>query len=388
MNSSRIEKYCCGCGLCSHWQEGHYDSRGFFRPNERITESGFDTSVCYCNSLAGTSEPASWWGPMRSAQYSWSCDEGIRETASSGGTLTALCAYMLKSGLVDGVVQVSRDSGSQIRTNVALSVSPADVIRCAGSRYAGSAVLANLFDQIERNKRYAVVAKPCDARVLRSWLTLNDGWKDTFPYILSFFCGGTPTCQANVRLLSEMGVKEDDLADFWYRGHGWPGMATAIRHDGTMSTMEYESSWGRILGRDLQEICRFCWEGTGEAADLSCGDGWYVADGRPSFEETAGRNITLTRTEAGKRLLEGAVASGEVEIEQIEDLDVLSAMQPGQYVRKAAMFSFVLAMRLAHKETPRYSLREISRWSRSIPLTMRCRMFLGTLRRITRGKIN
>ena len=130
---------------------------------------------------------------MRSAQYSWSCDEGIRETASSGGTLTALCAYMLKSGLVDGVVQVSRDSGSQIRTNVALSVSPADVIRCAGSRYAGSAVLANLFDQIERNKRYAVVAKPCDARVLRSWLTLNDGWKDTFPYILSFFCGGTPT---------------------------------------------------------------------------------------------------------------------------------------------------------------------------------------------------
>lgn len=142
-----------------------------------------------------------WWGPVKSAIYSCSTDSAMRRKASSGGTLTALCDYMLESGTVDGVIQVSRDPDSQIRTKSILSESPADVANCVGSRYTGSAVLSGLFESAERGKRYAVVGKPCDTRVLRAWLAKHEGWKATFPYLLSFFCGGTPTRQANERLL-------------------------------------------------------------------------------------------------------------------------------------------------------------------------------------------
>lgn len=388
MSISRVEKYCCGCGLCNNWVEGRYDARGFFRPGKDLDKSGFDTSICYCNSLTGSADSALWWGPVKSAIYSCSTDSAMRRKASSGGTLTALCDYMLESGTVDGVIQVSRDPDSQIRTKSILSESPADVANCVGSRYTGSAVLSGLFESAERGKRYAVVGKPCDTRVLRAWLAKHEGWKATFPYLLSFFCGGTPTRQANERLLAKLQVDESDLADFWYRGHGWPGRTTAVRRDGSLSSMDYEVSWNQILGRDVQEICRFCWEGTGEAADVSCGDGWHVQDGRPLFEEAPGRNVTLVRTDAGAHLLENAIAAGALEVEPIDDLSILGDMQPGQHVRKAAMASFILAMRLACKETPRYSLSEISRWSSDMPLSTRCLMFLGTLKRIARGKIS
>lgn len=387
MMASRVERYCCGCGLCSGVCDHHIDARGYYRPTSDPEESGFDTSVCYCNSLTGAGNPSAPWGPLLTACYSWSSNPDVRHAASSGGTLTALCAHLLRNGMVDGVVQVSTDPEDPMRTTTVVSETPDEVLACAGSRYTASSPYVGLFNRVDQGKRYAVVAKPCDIRVLRSWLVGNADWKNTFPYLLSFFCGGTPTAQANDRLLASMGGSRDNLSSFRYSGCGWPGMTTAAFEGGTAAEMEYEKSWGQILGRDLQEVCRFCWEGTGEAADLSCGDGWYLVGGHPSFKEADGRNVTFARTKAGEELLRSAVAAGVLETSPLEDLEVVNEMQPGQCMRKSAMHSFILAMRLARKQTPSYSLRQLACWQKRLPLAVRCKMFLGTLRRIASGKI-
>lgn len=57
MMASRVERYCCGCGLCSGVCDHHIDARGYYRPTSDPEESGFDTSVCYCNSLTGAGTP-------------------------------------------------------------------------------------------------------------------------------------------------------------------------------------------------------------------------------------------------------------------------------------------------------------------------------------------
>lgn len=189
MMASRVERYCCGCGLCSGVCDHHIDARGYYRPTSDPEESGFDTSVCYCNSLTGAGNPSAPWGPLLTACYSWSSNPDVRHAASSGGTLTALCAHLLRNGMVDGAVQVSTDPEDPMRTTTVVSETPDEVLACAGSRYTASSPYVGLFNRVDQGKRYAVVAKPCDIRVLRSWLVGNADWKNTFPYLLSFFCG-------------------------------------------------------------------------------------------------------------------------------------------------------------------------------------------------------
>ena len=140
-----------------------------------------------------------------------------------------------------------------------------------------------------------MIGKPCDIRVLREYIKENN-LENTILYLLTFFCAGTPSIDANKKLLNFLNVNKNRIKNLTYRGNGWPGKTTIVQDDGKMYSTEYENSWGNYLGRDLQEICRFCWEGVGEAADISCGDGWYLENNRPTFTENLGRNVILART--------------------------------------------------------------------------------------------
>lgn len=183
-----------------------------------------------------------------------------------------------------------------------------------------------------------------------------------------------------------MKVKENLLKDFTYRGNGWPGLTTAIQMNGEKSQIEYEESWGKILGRDLQEICRFCWDGVGASADISCGDGWYIIDGRPSFAEGDGRNVIFARTEKGDSLLNELKKAKRIEF-QDADISELELMQPGQFMRKTAMFVRILAMRLMRKSTPNYRMMELLPFAMKNSIYVNFKMFGGTIKRIKNKKI-
>ena len=380
-------KYCCGCGLCNNFVEGKYDERGYFRPDQKQLKEKFDTSCCYCN-CQDSSVSEQIWGDYKSLYYGYSLNDDVRKKASSGGVITEIACYLLKSKKVDFVIHIKTSDSSPIKSEVAYSATEDDVVKNCGSRYNASSALVDILNKIEKGKKYAVIAKPCDIKVLRNYLNANPELEDTILYLLTFFCGGTPSYQANLKLLSKMKIKEQDLDSFVYRGNGWPGMTTGVCRNGKVSQVEYEESWGQILGRDLQEMCRFCWDGVGSAADISCGDGWYLENGKPSFEENDGRNVIFSRTDKGEKLLAQMQSAGIINLEKETDSTVLIQMQPGQYMRKAAMYSRVLAMRCMGKTVPKYTLKKIRPYSKKLSLKMNFKMFLGTVRRIMQGKID
>ena len=114
---------------------------------------------------------------------------------------------------------------------------------------------------------------------------------------------GTPSLKANKKLLKFLNPYNNKIKELSYRGNGWPGNASILLENGKYNYTSYENSWGNYLGRDLQDICRFCWEGTGEAADISCGDGWYIENNKPVFAENEGRNVILARTLKRKAII-------------------------------------------------------------------------------------
>lgn len=379
-------KYCCGCGLCSSFVEGKKDTRGFYRPKKELFQTKFDTSVCYCNYLINSTKQEM-WGHVKNAYFCYSNNEYVRKRASSGGALTEISHYLIKNHIVDEIIQIKLDENDLLNTVVIHNTEEDTVYECCGSRYTSSASLQGLLDCIDLSRRYAVVGKPCDIRVLREYMKKNDFLSSSIVLLLSFFCGGTPSYQANEKLMNKMGLERHQLKMFNYRGNGWPGKTVGIQKNGKTSEIEYEESWGAILGRDLQEICRFCWEGVGEAADISCGDGWYLENGEPSFEEKEGRNVVLARTNYGDDILRDMSKKNLITLEKMESLDILESIQPGQFMRKCAMFSRIFAMKIMGKAVPKYNMKQLFLYAKKIPFTLNIRMFGGTVKRVIKGNI-
>lgn len=393
-NKKSITKYCIGCGLCESAGKAVVctDSEGFctLKP-ESVTEETveFASEVCHLSSASvGCLSKTDIWGTNRGMFFGHSGEDEIRTKASSGGVITSLCIYLLEQGLADGIVQTGVSSISVIQTEVRISTTRQEVLSCCGSRYTVSSPLLGIFEKTDENKRYAFVGKPCDAAALRNYLELYPEKKKTFPYIFSFFCAGLPGKRAEHTLLKKLGTSEEECVSLTYRGNGWPGKTTAVTKNGTASDMPYKEAWGGILGRGVHTACRFCMDGIGERADISCGDAWYqYENGEPKFEEAPGRNVIIPRSQTGESLLQEAVEKGYVIISGNASPEYLKSIQIYQFSRKAVMKDKMLAHRFTFHTAPYGKVKDVSAFNKLVGKKERFRIFAGTVKRILQKKI-
>ena len=155
--------------------------------------------------------------------------------------------------------------------------------------------------------------------------------------------------------------------------------------------MEYKNAWGKHLGRDIRNLCRFCIDGTGDAADIVCADFWHLGEnGMPDFSEHDGRSIIITRTTKGTKTVEDSIHTGHITIEEdfTERIDSeFQLYQPNHYKRKGTMGSMIRALKLCGKQAPRYSGSYLKKYGEHIDSKVKMKFFLGTVKRIIKGKI-
>ena len=386
--------YCVGCGLC----EGFFgcekaklalNEKGFYAPEFHLADEEWRLLDRFCPArLAADCQHHGVWGQDRTVCLGYASDAEVRHRASSGGVLTALACFLLREHRVDGILQIG-EGRSPWLPEPHVNTSEREVIECCGSRYVVSTPLSKIGELLKEPsaRRYAVIGRPCDVRALRSLLAEYPNHRARFPYLFSFFCAGTPSLKASERMAERMGADRACVASVRYRGNGWPGFSTVTEAAGREYRMSYEESWGNILGRDLYLGCRFCCDGIGEAADISCGDAWYLnEDESICFDEREGRNVIFARTEQGESLLAEAIAGGAVIAEPFR-LETLRKMQPYQYIRKAQLRYKLLAMRTMGKQVPPISIRSLKAYRGLIPIKTRMRMYLGTIRRVLKKRI-
>ncbi|PJG83511.1 Coenzyme F420 hydrogenase/dehydrogenase, beta subunit C-terminal domain [Caviibacterium pharyngocola] len=388
-NVDLYKEYCTGCGLCSSILNVQFekDEKGFSWPILSDNEKEFCEKVCPAGGNA-YSDYTSPWGKYINLYESWANDFDIRNKASSGGTLTALCCYLLEHKLVDGIIQTKASSQVVYETETVISTTIEEVKACMGSRYSISSPLKNIKQIVENGKIYAFVGKPCDVASLRAYLALDPKLEAQIKYLLSFFCAGEPSDIAQTKLLNTLNCNEaTDCISLQYRGNGWPGEAIAIKTDYSSKSISYDDSWGKILGRDVRHICRFCMDGIGESADVSCGDLWHLTpDNKPNFSEALGRNMSFARTQKGEELMQQATKAGYI-ASDITNEEQLKFVQTYQYTRRATMYAKLMAMKLMRRNTPDYNVEKMKRMSRLVNLKTQVRTALGILKRIYNKKI-
>jgi coenzyme F420 hydrogenase subunit beta len=384
---------CSGCGLCASLSAGSLEMRtnaeGFLRPhlNRPLSEptDRLIGELCpgiFLHQTAGAGIDHPLWGPIIWVRVGAATDARLRHHASSGGALSAILTYLIDSSTVDYIVETAASSDAPLENMTVCSTDAAGIYRAAGSRYAPSAPLRSLHQMLDQPGRFALVAKPCDIAAARALGRRDKRVDAKIPVMLSFFCAGVPSLAGGRAILGELGVAEQDVASFRYRGDGWPGRASATIRDGSDRGMSYARSWGDILSHHVQFRCKICPDGSGGFADIVCGDAWHCDDeGYPLFEEADGLSLIISRSERGEGVVTGAIATGKLFAESM-DVSMLEAMQPAQARRKRLVLSRLAGMTAAGLKVPQFRGLNLVRAARSASLVAHARSFLGIIRRL------
>ncbi|GAA1855346.1 Coenzyme F420 hydrogenase/dehydrogenase, beta subunit C-terminal domain [Microlunatus capsulatus] len=357
---------CSGCGACTQLDAGlamALDAEGYARPVRGTAAPApvpgaaatFDR-ICPGRRVASPRPPGAevhpTLGPVVSAWEAWASDPEIRHRGSSGGTLTALVAWLTENG-EQASFTGARAAAAEPRRTVSVTITSRDeALASAGSRYAPVASVAAPGALAPGT---GLVGKPCEVSAARALLDGAPATGST-PLLLSFFCAGTPSQHATDALVRELGVPDDaGLRDLWYRGRGWPGHFTAEAADGRTVRTTYDESWGRHLGKATQWRCKICPDGVGESSDVTAADFWHTdAKGYPVFTEGDGTSALLARTPRGHEVLQRAFAAGVLTGRAL-DLDALAGVQPLQVSRRSTLLGRLVGARLAGRPVPRYT---------------------------------
>jgi coenzyme F420 hydrogenase subunit beta len=322
------------------------------------------------------------WGPILEVWEGHAADPDIRYCGSSGGAATAIAIYCLERGDMQGVLHVSPALAHPTKNISGYSKTKAELLAATGSRYCPASPCADL-GLIEKASGSSVfIGKPCDVQGLRKAQALRSALAAKAGLAISIFCAGTPSSVGTRELLKSVGVNPKDVAGLRYRGKGWPGDFEVTYKDDarTKKQLSYKDSWG-FLQKYRPYRCHLCPDGTGEFADISCGDPWY----REIGEGESGHSLILVRTEKGRDILRGAINTDYIKAD-LADPSILERSQQNLFNKRAAVWGRLLAFRFFGLSVPRYEgFPLFSNWL-TLSLSDKARSVFGTMRRIVQRK--
>lgn len=318
------------------------------------------------------------WGPVLQVWEGHARDPDLRYYGSSGGLASALALYAVERAGMRGVVHVGHDDVVRYRNKTAFSRTREDLLAATGSRYAPASPCDGLKLIEQGDGPAAFMGKPCDVAGLRKTQAIRPGLDRNVGVAIGIFCAGTPSTQGTLDLLRSHGIDPLEVDEVRYRGRGWPGMFS-IRRKGSnewVGLATYQEAWG-FLQRYRPYRCHLCPDSTAQFADISCGDPWY----RPIEEGELGSSLVLARTPRGREIVEGAIASGYVDLKVVPP-ETLDLSQKELQRKRGAIWGRVTTMKIAGVPAPRIEgFHLFHNWLR-LSLMDKARSVIGTLRRI------
>ncbi len=358
----RLRDTACGTcrdclAVCPAWENDHRNLA--FRP-------GIDATL-----FAG-------FGPVLELWQGHASDPLVRHFGASGGLLTAFALHALQQPDLHGVLHIAADPRDPLRNRTTFSRTRADLLAATGSRYAPASACDSFAALESATGPCVFIGQPSEVTALRKAARLRPTLAYHVALTFSFFSAGAPARSGTAAVLTALGLRPADVRAVRYRGLGWPGRFVAFvvepwRADRSMS---YEQSWG-ILQAHRPFSTHLCPDGTGEDADLSCGDAWGSTD-RTTSE---GSSLLLVRTEAGRRFVHQAMKAGAVQLARVGP-ERLREAQPNLLAKRGAVGARVLALRCLGLPAPRLTGFNLLRAWLRLPFSARLRAFFGTLRRV------
>ena len=359
------EGKCIGCGLCaSKFPERismGITGTGYFRPKlkEELDNEITDDIYQFCPGVVQTGLDASEvqkaanknnvWGSYMNLYTGHATDKEVRQVSATGGVLTGLSQYLLHSCTVKFILHVSGSEKFPATGQNHLSRDHNDLLKAAGSVYGPTAPLSELHQLLERNEKFAVVAKPCDISAIRLLAKTDERVGKLITHFLTMVCGGFSPPTGTLAFLHREAIDVEQVKQFSYRRGACPGPVELGLADGKRVEKSYLEFWGEDESMwHLPWRCKVCPDGTGEGADIAAADSW--PGGSPDVEtmkNDPGSNALIVRTRPGQQLLDDACAAGFITLSGNASIEDLNDWQPHQVKKKYAAKARYEGMRKA-----------------------------------------
>lgn len=385
---------CVGCGACAYVCSENVGLANVvnegIRPTVERSHCGTcDQCLTVCPGIhvthssdvdrsAALDDLATSWGPILEIWEGYAADPEVRYSGSSGGLASALALYCTEKRGMHGLLHIGPDYDVPLHNKTFLSTSRREIVARTGSRYAPASPCDGLAKIEAAPSPSVFIGKPCDVTAVRMAQRLKPGLDEKIGVVIGFFCAGTPSTQGTLDLIKTLEIEPDTVEDIRYRGKGWPGKFS-IKIKGEQQPREimtYGDSWG-FLQKYRPYRCHLCPDGTSEFADISCGDPWY----RRIEEGEEGHSLVLVRTERGREILRGAIASGYVILRRAES-SILEASQMNLLQKRRTIWGRVLAMKILGIPTPSLQGFHLFENWKQLSFKDKVRSILGTVKRV------
>lgn len=269
------EGYCLSCMACKAVDESivFEDDGKILRPiiTDNVNEKAFN--VCPAKGYDFSHVKDTELGDFVESYAGRINDATVLRNASSGGLMTGFAIKLLENGYVDGVITTKIIiKNNQPRTSTFIAKTKEEILTSQGSKYCPVPLYEVVKDVVEFEGKLLLIGTPCQIASFKMFQ--NEGYDWTSKIILTFanFCGGYRDNREASLLIKRSGFKSAKLTDFSYRGDGQPGYMN-ISGDKNNIRLKYPD-YARGTGITKFKRCRFCYDATGEFADISFGDAW------------------------------------------------------------------------------------------------------------------
>lgn len=228
-----------------------------------------------------------------------------QQSFQSGGTVSALVYFALRSRRIRGAVLTGRDGNNSLLPVPSLVTRPAEVFRRSLSKYAAAPTLAALNRAAgEGYGDLGVVATPCQATAIaqmRSNPLADKSFQDPTALVIGLFCTWALDFRRFEAFLAErMPIPDIIKVDIP------PPPASVLEVYLKEGKREFPLDEVRPL---VPEACGYCPDMTSEFADISVG----VLEGRPDM------NTLIVRTERGEEIVRAARRLGYIELDDMPE---------------------------------------------------------------------
>ncbi|MHC1563957.1 MAG: Coenzyme F420 hydrogenase/dehydrogenase, beta subunit C-terminal domain [Candidatus Hecatellaceae archaeon] len=228
----------------------------------------------------------------------------ILKVASDGGAVTAILAYGLSEGLLQGaaVAGVRKDMPWKPEAKLALTVE--DLLEAAGTKYSVAPVFLALGEAVDGYslEKVGFVGTPCQVRAVRKMQYGAHGaikYGNRVKLTIGLFCSENFYYDT---LIKEFVASKADLSKvtkFYIRA----------------GKFVVEAGEEKVVDVKIKEVksyarsnCEYCTDFAANLADISAGN----------VDSPKGWSTVIVRTEAGMKFLEGAVEKGWIEAKPLD----------------------------------------------------------------------
>lgn len=289
-------------------------------------------------------------GSYQSISIGFCTDPKIRLNAASGGTISALLIYLLRTGAIDGAVVLGMSKDKPWLTEPFIATTEEEILSAAQSKYIISSVNEILPEIGAFKGKLAYVGLPGQVQSIRVLQKMEHPWVRNIEYVFGPFYGNTLHFSSVRSFLRSYGEKDHTQIEKLYFRHGeWPGnMRVELKSGRVLQLKKFHANY--LIPFHIVKNSLICSDLTNEFTDVSGGDAWA-----PVYEERGkGFSMVIARSAKGQALLSKMQQDGFLEMNPITLEESITMHSHGYDLKKRGAFIRMRFMKMLGKRVPDY----------------------------------